>query len=71
MNKINNKIKYYRRLKDLTQTQLADIVNITRTYVSEIENNGANPSIAIALKIAKALDVSVHDIFFINSTLKS
>ena len=30
-------ISYYRRLKGLTQTQLADLVGLSRTHISNIE----------------------------------
>ena len=50
-----------RKAKKLTQQDLAEKVHITRQMISAIEN-GANPSIDTAKKIAEALGVSVAEI---------
>lgn len=39
----------------LTQKQLANMVGISRTMITEIENGKANPSVEVAKKIARVL----------------
>ena len=52
-----------RRSRKLTQEQLADMVDLHRTYIGYIEQGNRNPSIGNIQKIAKALKVSLKDIF--------
>ena len=40
---------------NLTQEQLAKMVGISRTMITEIENGNANPSVKVAKKIAAVL----------------
>ena len=40
---------------NLTQEQLAKMVGISRTMITEIENGNANPSVKVAKKIASVL----------------
>lgn len=44
-----------RKSPNLTQEQLAKLVGISRTMVTEIENGNANPSVEVAKKIAAVL----------------
>ena len=57
-------IQYYRKLNGLTQLQLAEIVNISRTHISNIEapNVDATISLELLLDIAKALNISVSQL---------
>ncbi|ACK91920.1 conserved domain protein [Bacillus cereus AH820] len=48
----------------MSQEKLAKEVGITRQYLSEIENGKKQPSVIIAIKIAKVLKIKVEDIFF-------
>ena len=52
-------IAYYRKLKGLTQLQLAEQVNISRTHMSNIEAANVPTSISLEtlLKIADVLSV--------------
>ena len=53
-------IAYYRKLKGLTQMQLSEIVNISRTHMSNIEAPNVPTSISLEtlLDIAEALEVT-------------
>lgn len=53
MNKFS--LKDIRVEKNITQEELAAEVGVTRQHIGLIENKAANPSPAIAKKIAKAL----------------
>lgn len=58
-------ISYYRRLKGLTQTQLADFVGLSRTHISNIEAPKVRTSLSLdsLFDIADALDVQVKELF--------
>ena len=47
--------KLRRETHNLTQEQLAKAVGVSRTTITEIENGNANPSVAVAKKIAAVL----------------
>ena len=56
----------YRKLgkeRGLSQMQLADEVDISRTHMSRIENNDCAVSLDVIFSIAKALDVPVVKLF--------
>lgn len=63
------KIALYRKQRNLTQIDLADKVNISRTYLSNIESPKTivNPSLDVIIDISKALDVPMSKLFDINS----
>ena len=52
-----------RKRKGITQERLADKVELHRTYIGFIEQGKRNPSIANIRKIAKALGVSLKELF--------
>ena len=58
--KIGSKILYYRRIRKMTQLELATAVGISESYLSKIER-GKNISV-IFLSIVKELGVKVEDI---------
>ncbi|AZV56771.1 helix-turn-helix transcriptional regulator [Clostridium sp. AWRP] len=62
-----NRIAYYRKKSKISQDQLAKSINISRQYLSKIENNKANPAYNIVLKISKFLRKDVNEIFFENN----
>ena len=49
-------LKEARTSKKLTQKQLSNIIGISRTMLTEIENGNASPSVKTAKKIADALE---------------
>lgn len=58
-------IKKYRKEKNLTQQDLADLAGISRQYVTDIENENRNKHITIAIlgRIADAMNVNI-ELFF-------
>ena len=48
-------MKKLRHESNLTQEQLAKMVGISRTMVTEIENGNANPSVKVAKRLASVL----------------
>ena len=55
-------ISYYRKLRGLTQLQLADRINISRTHMSNIEapNMPTSLSLEVLLSIADELDIPAY-----------
>jgi len=49
----------------LTQAGLAELVGVSRKTVNTVENGVFTPSTILALKLAKALDTSVEQLFWI------
>jgi putative transcriptional regulator len=66
--RLENSLKVYRAMNDLTQEQLAGLAGITRASVNAIEAGRMVPSVLLALKLATALDVAVDDLFRLSSS---
>ena len=60
---MKNKVKDFRIVKNLTQQDLADVLNVSRQMISYIENGDKKPNIILALKIAEFFNKSVEEIF--------
>lgn len=58
-----NKIAELRKEKLMSQETLAGLVGLSRTYISEIENNKKQPNVKLAIKIAGILGTNVESIF--------
>lgn len=58
---IGLRIAYFRKLKNVTQAELADQLFINKNYLSHIESGSANKAVSLPLliRIAKALDVDL------------
>jgi putative transcriptional regulator len=61
--RLKNRIKVFRAMKDWTQEELAHRVGVTRKTINTVENGKFVPSAYLALKIAKAFEVSVEEVF--------
>ena len=61
---ISNKLRLYRvRSGNITQQELADRVGATRQTIISIERGRYNPSVGLALRIAKVLGASIEELF--------
>lgn len=56
-------IAYYRKEKGLSQTQLAELVNISRTHMSRIETADCAVSLDVVFDICDALYIKPCKIF--------
>lgn len=56
-------IAYYRKQRGLTQLQLAEIVNISRTHMSRIEIADCAVSLDVVFAICDALNVPPNHLF--------
>ncbi|MGX4599182.1 helix-turn-helix domain-containing protein [Faecalimicrobium sp. JNUCC 81] len=62
---ISKNISEYRKGKELTIKELANLIGVTPSLLSQIEKGSANPSINTLKQIANALDIPMFN-FFIN-----
>ncbi len=60
---LGNKIKELRLQNDLTQEELADRCELTKGYISQIENDLTSPSIATLIDILTGLGVTLKEFF--------
>lgn len=60
---LGEKIKLMRHQKNLTQEELADRCELTKGYISQLENNINSPSIATLTDILAALGSSLSEFF--------
>lgn len=63
MYKFGNYICKLRETKGLTQSELADILNVSDKSISKWENGQAFPRIDTFEKLAAALDTTIEDVF--------
>jgi len=56
-------LRVHRTQAGLTQKQLAEKISVSRKTINTIENGVFTPSTTVALKLARALDVSVEALF--------
>ena len=58
-----NNLKELRKVRGLTQAQLAEAVGVSRKTINTIENRVFIPSTVLALRLGKVLQVRVEDVF--------
>jgi len=61
--KIGQKIRQLRQEQNLTQEELAFKVGVDRSYMGFVERGEKNPTLSTLMKIAKALKISIKDLF--------
>ena len=62
---VQNRISEYRKKFALSQSELAEIVEVSKNCISAIERGSWYPSLKLALKIAFAFGVSVDTLFWL------
>ena len=63
--RLSNRLKESRADLGLTQAELAERCGVTRKTVNTVENGVFVPSAVLALKMARALNVPVEQLFWI------
>lgn len=59
-------LKRYRQLSNLTQEELAQIVNVRRETIQRLEAGKYNPSLKLAIDISRTVKTPIEDIFIFN-----
>ncbi|WP_202595974.1 helix-turn-helix transcriptional regulator [Clostridioides difficile] len=60
---MKTKIKEYREKLLMTQNELAKWVGVRRETIVHLENGKYNPSLKLAMDIAKVFDTTVENLF--------
>ena len=63
MPELKTKLKEYRAKHDMKQGELADLVGVRRETIIRLEKGLYNPSLKLAMDIAKIFGVTVEDLF--------
>jgi putative transcriptional regulator len=63
---MRNNVKELRKQANLRQEDMARLLGVTRQTIIAIENNRYNPTLALAMKIARLLKRPVEEIFFLD-----
>ena len=61
---MNEEFKQARLAKNLSQTELAKNIGVSRQTINMIENGSYNPTIELCIRICKALGVTLNDLFW-------
>ena len=60
---MKNKIKQLRKAAGLRQEDMAKMLDVSRQTIIAIENDKYNPTLELAMKIARLLQLNVEEIF--------
>jgi putative transcriptional regulator len=60
---MKNRLEEYRLAKGMKQDELAAAMKVSRQTISSLENGRYNPSILLAMKLARYFEVTVEEMF--------
>ena len=63
MPKFKTKIHELRKERNMQQSELAELVGVRRETIGKLENGKYNPSLKLALDIAKVFGKTVEEVF--------
>lgn len=64
---MTNRIKELRKAQGYRQEDLAEALGVSRQTIIAIENNKYNPTLELAMKMARYLKTTVEDLFIIEN----
>ncbi len=68
--KIASRVKQFREELDLSQSELADLVGVSRQTIYYLERGSYNPSLTISFKLSEILNSSIEEIFYQEPIIK-
>ena len=68
LKKFGKNVKIERIKKDLTQEQLAEIMNVSQNYIANIECGKANMSLGKILELSKYMKVDINNLLIFNES---
>jgi len=60
---MNNNLKNLRKIKNVSQNDLADALSVSRQTINSIENGKFDPSLTLSIKLTRYFNVSIDEIF--------
>ena len=60
---MKNRLEEIRRQRGIKQEELAEAMKVSRQTISSLENGRYNPSVILAIKLARYFEMKVEDIF--------
>ena len=60
---MKNRVQELRKQRHLSQSELADAVEVTRQTIISLENGKYNASLMLAHKIARYFDLTIEEVF--------
>ena len=70
MQKLEKELKFKGKKFGITQEKLSEIIDVSPSYICEIEKGGSISSLATISKIARTLDISLDYLALIKIILK-
>ncbi len=65
---MKNKVRELRKLKGLTQEQLAEVIGVSRQTINAIEKEKFDPSLPTAFKMAQLFELPIEEFFLFQET---
>ena len=60
---LKESLSFYRKEQGLSQVELAEALDISRQTIIAVENNKYNPTLELAMKLARYLQTTVEELF--------
>ena len=64
---MKNRLEELRKARGLRQEDMAHLLGVSRQTIVAMENNKYDPTLELAMKVARLLEQPVEDIFFLDS----
>lgn len=61
---LHTRMREYRARYHMSQSDLAELVHVRRETIGNLENGKYNPSLKLAMDIAKVFETAVEEIFW-------
>jgi len=68
---IGKKVIQYRKLKNLSQSELAEMAESTQSTISSLESDSSIPGADLLYRIAEALDVDINELLSNDSIVQN
>ena len=66
---LGRNVRHHRKLKGMTQDQLAAAADMERSYVSDLERGTRNPSVLALGRLANALGIEPHELLLLSGAV--
>ncbi len=67
---MKNKVRELRKMRGLTQEQLAEIIGVSRQTINAIEKEKFDPSLPTAFKMSKLFESPIESFFLFDETYR-